>query len=83
MYLANTLLNLCVTQGLQTTSHTMLMEMFQPAHRTVVGVSLEIFWGTSYITLAGIWYFIQNWRYIQLAITLPTAITIAYIWFVK
>ncbi|XP_064610888.1 organic cation transporter protein-like [Liolophura sinensis] len=67
-------------QGLQTTSHTMLMEMFQPGHRTVVGVSLEIFWGTSYITLAGIWYLIQNWRYIQLAITLPTAVTIVYIW---
>ncbi|XP_064613192.1 organic cation transporter protein-like [Liolophura sinensis] len=67
-------------QGLQTTSYAMVMELFSPAHRAYVGAALELFWGCSYIILALIWYLIQDWRYIQLAITLPSALTITYIW---
>ena len=56
------------------------MEMFLPAYRGVAGAMLEVFWGIAVMLVAPIAYLLQNWRYIQLAISLPSVLAIAYIW---
>ena len=67
-------------QGLQTSSYVLCMEMFLPAYRGVAGAMLEVFWGIAVMLVAPIAYLLQNWRYIQLAISLPSVLAIAYIW---
>ena len=69
-------------QGLQTSSYVLCMEMFLPAYRGVAGAMLEVFWGIAVMMVAPIAYLLQNWRYIQLAISLPSVLAIAYIWWV-
>lgn len=67
-------------QGLQTTSYVLVMEMFLPRYRGVAGAMLEVFWGIAVLLVAPIAYLLQNWRYMQLAISLPSILAIAYIW---
>lgn len=67
-------------QGLQTTSYVLVMEMFLPRYRGVAGAMLEVFWGIAVLLVAPIAYLLQNWRYMQLAISLPSILAIVYIW---
>lgn len=69
-------------QGLQTSSYVLVMEMFLPCYRGVAGAMLEVFWGIAVMLVAPIAYLIQNWRYIQLAISLPSILAIGYIWLI-
>ena len=58
------------------------MELFSPHHRTMAGVAAEVFWAVGLILLAACCYFVQHWRYIQLAISIPTLVTLLYIWLI-
>ena len=58
----------------------MVMELFGPSYRTMAGCVIEGFWAIGIIILALIAKYIQNWRFIQLAINVPTVATIFYIW---
>ena len=58
------------------------MELFSIRHRTIVGTVFEIFWGMGVIWLALVSMLIREWRFIQLALTLPSVLTIIYIWLV-
>jgi OCT family organic cation transporter-like MFS transporter 4/5 len=57
------------------------MEIVLPRYRGVAGAMLEVFWGIAVLMVAPIAYLIQNWRYIQLAISLPSILAIGYIWY--
>ena len=48
----------------------------------MAGVAAEVFWAVGLILLAVCCYFVQHWRYIQLAISIPTLVTLLYIWWV-
>ncbi|XP_063419083.1 solute carrier family 22 member 3-like [Mytilus trossulus] len=69
-------------QGLQTTTYVMVMELFLPQYRGTAGAVLECFWGVTVIMMAGIAYLLQDWRNIQLAISVPSALALTYIWLV-
>lgn len=69
-------------QGLQTTTIVLILELFRPRHRTYVGLIIELFWGSSIMLLALICYLLENWRYIQLAISLPPVLAFFYIWII-
>ncbi|KAF0288151.1 Organic cation transporter-like protein [Amphibalanus amphitrite] len=69
-------------QGLQTTTYSMVMELFPPHHRTLAGVAAEVFWAIGLILLAVCCYFVQHWRHVQLAISIPTLVTLLYIWLI-
>jgi len=60
----------------------MVMELFGPKFRTMAGCIIEGFWAMGLILLAVIAMHIPNWRYIQLAINLPTLCTIVFIWII-
>lgn len=69
-------------QGLQNTTYVLIMELLVPRYRTYAGAIVEVFWACGIMTLAGIAYFIQDWRLIQLAITIPSVLTITYFWII-
>ncbi|CAH1801726.1 unnamed protein product [Owenia fusiformis] len=69
-------------QGLQTISYTMISEMAVPEIRSVTGTMTSLVWGTAVMLSAFVSYLIKDWRYIQLALTLPSVVTIIYIWVV-
>ena len=58
------------------------MELFAPQYRALAGCVIEAFWATGVITLALIAKYVQHWRYIQLAINIPTIATLFYIWII-
>ncbi|XP_041378604.1 organic cation transporter protein-like [Gigantopelta aegis] len=66
-------------QGLQIASYVAMAELFLPNFRPYVGAVIELFWGCSVMILAGIAYFIRDWRYMQLAISIPSVLSIFYI----
>ena len=67
-------------QGLQCVTFSMVMELFSPQYRTLAGCVVEAFWAAGIILLALIAKYVQHWRYIQLAVNIPTIATIFYIW---
>ena len=69
-------------QGLQCVTYSMVMELFSPRYRTMAGCTIEAFWALGIILLAAIAKFVRHWRYIQLAVNIPTAATIFYIWII-
>jgi hypothetical protein len=49
--------------------------------RLITGACFELMWSVGVVTLAGLGYICSNWRYLQLAISLPTAfLLLAYRW---
>ncbi|XP_014672085.1 PREDICTED: organic cation transporter protein-like [Priapulus caudatus] len=69
-------------QGLQSTSFILIMEMFMPEHRTIVGTIVECFWALGNMWLAFLGFLFRDWHYIQLAVTLPSILAIGYIWLI-
>ncbi|XP_048252017.1 solute carrier family 22 member 6-B-like [Haliotis rufescens] len=66
-------------QGLQISSYVLVAEMFLPAYRPIAGGIIECFWGASVMALAVITFLIRDWRYVQLAICLPSLLAAFYI----
>lgn len=69
-------------QGLQCVTYSMIMELFCPSWRTLAGCVAEAFWAGGIIILAIIAKYVEHWRYIQLAINIPTIATLLYIWII-
>jgi hypothetical protein len=67
-------------QGLQTCTFVLAMELFTPKMRTFVGAGMELFWGVGVMYLALLAWLIRDWRYIQLAISLPSVLSVTYLW---
>ena len=56
------------------------ISLFFIISRAMAGCVIEAFWAFGVILLALIAKYVQHWRYIQLAINIPTVATIFYIW---
>ncbi|ESO88919.1 hypothetical protein LOTGIDRAFT_153985 [Lottia gigantea] len=67
--------------GIFLVAFTLSTELVGPKYRLLVGFMIQMFYSVGYITLAGIAYLIGDWRYIELAITLPVLLFISYWWF--
>ncbi|CAL1547500.1 unnamed protein product [Lymnaea stagnalis] len=59
---------------------TLSTELVGPKYRVVAGFVIQIFYGLGYLGLSGIAYFIRDWRYLELAITLPAVLFGVYWW---
>ncbi|XP_069136162.1 solute carrier family 22 member 13-like [Argopecten irradians] len=66
-------------QGLQTSTVALVMEISVREYRGLAIAVFECYWGAGVLTMGGLAYFIQTWRYIQLAITLPPILLVFYI----
>ncbi|KAL0114913.1 hypothetical protein PUN28_010449 [Cardiocondyla obscurior] len=69
-------------QGLQNSTYILSLELFPARFRTFVALMMQISWSIGLILLAVLSYVIPDWRILQLAISVPTAITVLYIWII-
>uniref|UniRef100_T1IXG4 Major facilitator superfamily (MFS) profile domain-containing protein n=1 Tax=Strigamia maritima TaxID=126957 RepID=T1IXG4_STRMM len=67
-------------QGLQSTNNSLVMEMFPLRYRTIAGMILAMCATSGHMMLAGFFYLIPNWKWMQLTISLLTITTISYTW---
>lgn len=68
------------TQGLQGSMYTLMQELTPPRHLTFTGMGSEFFWATGLIYLGIVSYFVEDWRLLQVLVTLPTVVTLAWVW---
>jgi OCT family organic cation transporter-like MFS transporter 4/5 len=68
-------------QGVILPGFVMACELFAARHRTFAGIIIEDFWGVATCLLAVFAYFIRNWVYLQLLISLLGLLTIPLFWF--
>lgn len=66
--------------GLFLVVFTLGTELVGPSYRLLAGFLVQSFYSIGYMALAGLAYVIRDWRYIELAITLPVVLFIPYIW---
>ncbi|XP_041350991.1 organic cation transporter protein-like [Gigantopelta aegis] len=60
---------------------TLSTELVGPNYRVVTGFVIQIFYSIGYMSLAAIAYFLQEWRYLEAAITAPCVLFVIYWWF--
>ncbi|CAL1683212.1 unnamed protein product [Lasius platythorax] len=69
-------------QGLQNSTYILSLELFPTQFRTLVALIMQISWSIGLVLLAMLSYVIPDWRILQLAVSVPTAITVLYIWII-
>ncbi|XP_011647438.1 solute carrier family 22 member 3-like [Pogonomyrmex barbatus] len=69
-------------QGLQNSTYILSLELFPTRSRTLISLIMQISWSIGLILLAVLSYVIPDWRILQLAVSVPTAITVLYIWII-
>nr|KAG5705621.1 hypothetical protein BaRGS_034819 [Batillaria attramentaria] len=62
-------------------SFTLSTELVGPRYRVEAGFVIQCFYSVGYMSLAGIAYFVRNWRYLEVAITAPALLFVIYWWF--
>ncbi|XP_048766836.2 organic cation transporter protein-like [Ostrea edulis] len=68
--------------GLVSTTYVMDLELVGPSMRMWAGMFFQLFWGLGVLLLAATAYLIRDWRYLNLAMSLPTVLFISYQWLV-
>lgn len=64
-----------------TTAYVICTDITAGRWRLITGACYEHLWSVGVVTLAGLGYICSNWRYLQLAISLPTSfLLLAYRW---
>ncbi|GFO06262.1 organic cation transporter protein [Plakobranchus ocellatus] len=62
-------------------AYTLATEMVGPRYRVIAGFVSQSFYSIGFMTLAGIAFLIREWRYLEIAITLPVILFGVYWWF--
>lgn len=65
--------------GLFLVAYTMCTELVGPSYRVLAGFLIQGFYSIGYMALSGVAYLIYDWRYIEVAITLPVVLFAAYL----
>lgn len=70
------------TSGVFLVAYVIAMEMVGPSKRLLAGVVCQMFFSTGYMLTALFAYLIDDWRQLQLALTLPGILFMCYWWFI-
>ncbi|XP_043071000.1 organic cation transporter-like protein [Drosophila grimshawi] len=84
-YFSYTLARLVVgatTSGVFLVAYVIAMEMVGPTKRLYAGIFVMMFFSVGYMLTAGFAYFIHDWRWLQIALTLPGLIFMGYYWII-
>ena len=68
---------------MQTNGYVLLAEMTNKKYLSLVAGLFEVFWAVGTLWLASISWIVQDWRKIQLALSLPCLVTLIFIVYVK
>ncbi|CAG2242233.1 OCTN [Mytilus edulis] len=66
--------------GLLGTGYVIGVELVGPEKRIWAGIIFEFFWAAGEMLLALAAYYIRNWKYLNLVVTIPSLIFLSYIW---
>ncbi|KAH8312749.1 hypothetical protein KR044_012634 [Drosophila immigrans] len=84
-YFTYTLARLIVgatTSGVFLVAYVIAMEMVGPAKRLYAGIFVMMFFSLGYMLTAAFAYFVHDWRWLQIALTLPGLIFMCYYWII-
>lgn len=70
------------TSGVFLVAYVIAMEMVGPTKRLFAGVVSMMFFSFGYMLTAAFAYFISDWRWLQIALTLPGVLFMGYYWFI-
>ncbi|KAK7085702.1 hypothetical protein SK128_014631 [Halocaridina rubra] len=66
--------------GLFLPCFVLLMEVVGPEARTVMGMMYQAFFSVGFMLLPLVAYFIRDWRVLQISISIPNILLLAYYW---
>ncbi|XP_041378981.1 organic cation transporter-like protein [Gigantopelta aegis] len=58
-------------------------ELVGPSKRRFTGIIMNLFWSIGNLLVAAIVFFVRDWKYRQLAFSLPAVIFWSYFWYVR
>ena len=67
-------------QGLESCTYILCMELFSARYRTLIALIVLSMRAFGLGLLSGLSYAIPDWRILQLVVSVPTAVTVLYIW---
>lgn len=70
------------TSGVFLVAYVIAMEMVGPSMRLFAGVVAMMFFSLGYMLTAAFAYFITDWRWLQIGLTLPGVLFLCYYWFI-
>ncbi|EDW67544.1 organic cation transporter protein [Drosophila virilis] len=70
------------TSGVFLVAYVIAMEMVGASYRLFAGVAVQMFFSVGFMLTAGFAYFIHDWRWLQIALTLPGLLFMCYYWIV-
>ncbi|XP_045588887.2 organic cation transporter protein isoform X1 [Procambarus clarkii] len=68
------------TSGIFLPNFVILMEVVGPEGRTIMGMMYQGFFSVGFSLLPAIAYFVREWRYLQLCISVPSVLLLLYYW---
>ncbi|XP_031781611.1 solute carrier family 22 member 13 [Nasonia vitripennis] len=69
-------------QGLESCTFILCMELFPAKFRTLIALVVLSMRAFGMAMLAGLSYAVADWRILQLVVSVPTAVTVFYIWLI-
>ncbi|XP_033177610.1 organic cation transporter protein-like isoform X2 [Bombus impatiens] len=66
--------------AIQYSSFTTLTEVANEKHRQWMGIAYNVGYATGIVIVPGVAYLLHEWRYIQLAISLPALLLLIHLW---
>ncbi|XP_016952858.1 organic cation transporter-like protein [Drosophila biarmipes] len=70
------------TSGVFLVAYVVAMEMVGPDKRLYAGIFVMMFFSVGFMLTAGFAYFVHDWRWLQIALTLPGIIFLCYYWII-
>ncbi|XP_011211490.2 organic cation transporter protein [Bactrocera dorsalis] len=68
------------TSGVFLVAYVIAMEMVGSTYRLFAGVTVQMFFSLGFMLTAGFAYFIHDWRWLQIALSLPGLLFMCYHW---
>ncbi|KAG7157388.1 Organic cation transporter protein-like 4 [Homarus americanus] len=62
--------------------YILVMEVTEPRYRSVVGILISLPWAIGTVAWGAIAYFLRDWKWLQLAVTLPVFLLLPLLWFI-
>ncbi|EDV90527.1 organic cation transporter protein [Drosophila grimshawi] len=70
------------TSGVFLVAYVIAMEMVGASYRLFAGVTVQMFFSVGFMLTAGFAYLIRDWRWLQIALTLPGLVFMGYYWLI-
>lgn len=70
------------TPGVFLVAFVIGMELVGPSKRSITGIGCQFFFAMGYLLTAGVAFFIREWQYLQIAVSVPGLVFVVYWWII-